>query len=353
MVKSKVWTLKQQFDGQPKSSDFELVDEDLIPSIGSLEWKLLVYFQYCSESGYEYNTQFYFSEVLVEAEYLSVDPYMRVYKKETGKPMIGSGVGKVLKSANTSYKEGQKVFVNAGWRTHAIVSDKHSPYEVRHLPPLGDLPLSAGLGVMGMPGMTAYFGFIDTCKPKIGETVLVNGAAGAVGSVVGQLAKIKGCTVIGFAGSKEKCDWLTSLGFDHVFNYKETDVKTALNKSAPKGVDIYFDNVGGQFTVDALPYMNTFGRVLVCGAISTYHDGSPMLMPNPFMFILQKKLTVYGFIVTDVLNRWNEAFPEMLLWIQQGKLKFRETVTEGFDKMPEAFFSLFSGGNIGKAVVKV
>ncbi|XP_050413962.2 prostaglandin reductase 1 [Patella vulgata] len=327
MVKAKKWILKKQFEGLPKKSDFELVEEDLSRDLKD-------------------------GEVLVESAYLSVDPYMRVYKKTTGDVMIGSSVGKVLKTNNKNFKVGDKVVINAGWRTHAIVSDKVNPYELRHLAPLGDLPLSAGLGVMGMPGMTAYFGLVDVCKPKVGETVLVNGAAGAVGSVVGQLAKIKGCTVIGFAGTKEKCDWLKSLNFDHVFNYKETDVKTALDKAAPKGIDIYFDNVGGDFTVDALNYMNVFGRILVCGAISTYHDGSRKMVPDPFMTFLQKKLTVYGFIVTDVLNRWGEAFPEMLLWLQQGKLQFRETVTEGFENMPEAFQSLFSGGNTGKAVVK-
>nr|KAG5708747.1 hypothetical protein BaRGS_031901 [Batillaria attramentaria] len=201
--------------------------------------------------------------------------------------------------------------------------------------------------------MTAYFGLLDRGQPKAGETVLVSGAAGAVGSVVGQIAKIKGCKVIGSAGSKEKCDWLIELGFDHVFNYKETDVQEALKKFAPEGIDLYFDNVGGDFSYSVYENNMKFGgRIVVCGAISQYNDREQK-QRTTVGFIIYKQLTILGIIVAAYKDRWSEGVSQMMQWVKEGKIKYRETFTDGFEHMPEAFISLFKGGNIGKAVVRV
>nr|CAH7767876.1 unnamed protein product [Callosobruchus chinensis] len=236
-------------------------------------------------------------EFLTEAAYLSVDPYMRAYAVDlpTGIPMIG---GQVAKN-------------------------------------------------------TAYFGFLELCQPKEGETVVVSGAAGAVGSIVGQIAKIKGCKVIGIAGSEEKGRWLVDeLGFDHFINYKTQDIKAELKKLAPKGVDCYFDNVGGETTNNVMVNMNLFGRISMCGAISGY-NGAPGKSSSIVQFpIVQKQLKVEGFIVTRWANRWMEGIDQLAKWIKEGKLKYRETVTDGFENMPKAFIDMLKGGNTGKAVVK-
>ncbi|XP_003391770.2 PREDICTED: prostaglandin reductase 1-like, partial [Amphimedon queenslandica] len=206
-----------------------------------------------------------------------------------------------------------------------------------------------------MPGATSYFGLLDICKPiKEGETLLVNAAAGAVGSAVGQIGKIKGMRVVGFAGSDEKVAYLKSLGFDAAYNYKTIpSLEAAIKESCPNGVDVFFDNVGGDFFDTVLRQMNTFGRVSVCGAISQYNALEPRKGIDVSPIILMKQLKVEGFIVVRWLDQWPAAFKEMAQWIQEGKLKYRETVFEGFDSMYDAFVSLFKGDNIGKVVVKI
>lgn len=217
-----------------------------------------------------------FLEILVQAEYLSVDPYMRAYmgRYKPGVTMIGGQVAKIVESRNAKYPVGAFMVGNYGWRSHTIVNPTVSdPAQMSYmLPALGQLPVSLGCGTLGMTGNTAYFGLLDLCQPKAGETVVVTGAAGAVGSIVGQIAKLKGCRVIGFAGADDKCQWLEKeLGFDKAINYKSGDLRTALREAAPKGVDCYFDNVGGELSSMIMNQMNVFGRVAVCGSISSYN----------------------------------------------------------------------------------
>jgi len=205
-----------------------------------------------------------------------------------------------------------------------------------------------------MPGNTAYFGFLEICKPKAGETVVVSGAAGAVGHHVGQIAKFKGCKVIGIAGSDKKGQWLTKeLGFDHFINYKTQNVEEELKKVAPEGIDCYFDNVGGEITTTVLFQMNTYGRTSVCGAISGYNEKKPPKVSTPLFQIVGKQLKLEGFIVVRWNDRWQEGIAQNLKWIQEGKLKYQETVTEGFENTFKAFVDMLNGGNTGKAVVKV
>lgn len=221
------------------------------------------------------------------------------------------------------------------------------------LPDFGNESLSMALGALGMPGNTAYFGFLEICKPKKGETVVVTGAAGAVGSLVGQIAKLKGCKVIGFAGSDEKCRWLENeLGFDKVINYKNGDMDKALREAAPEGVDCFFENVGGELGSIILHQMNLYGRISVCGGISGYND-QKVLVPSPQIAINMNQLEVIGFVVHRWVDRWFEGIEEMLQWIQEGKIKCHETVTQGFENMPKAFIEMMRGKNTGKAVVQV
>lgn len=212
----------------------------------------------------------------MQAEYLSVDPYMRPYmiRYKPGVTMIGGQVAKIVDSKNPKYSVGEFMMGNYGWRSHTVLNpDVKDPAVMSYkMPPVGNLPISLGIGYLGMPGNTAYFGLLEICQPKAGETVVVTGAAGAVGSLVGQIAKLKGCHVIGFAGSDDKCQWLEKeLQFDKAINYKNGDMKKALKEAAPKGVDCYFDNVGGELSSIIINQMNTFGRVAVCGSISSYN----------------------------------------------------------------------------------
>ncbi|KAJ8302315.1 hypothetical protein KUTeg_021302, partial [Tegillarca granosa] len=330
MVKSKKWVLVKTFEGLPKKSDFKLEEEELSPD--SLKD----------------------GEILCEAVFLTVDPYMRASQEtriNPGDVMVGQQVAKVLASKNPKFKEGQLVLAYAGWRTHAIVSESGT-MPLMPLPDMGPLSPSLALGVLGMPGMTAYFGFLEICYPQPGETVLINGAAGAVGSLVGQIAKIKGCKVIGYCGTDDKVKWLKELGFDAAYNYKKVDLNQSLTEAAPDGIDCYFDNVGGDFSVTSIKHMNLFGRMSICGSISGYNATSPPQGELPFFNILGKQLKVEGFIVLRWLPRWSEGQAEMSKWIKEGKIKYRETVTEGIENMPDAFIGLFEGSNTGKAIIK-
>lgn len=337
MVVAKVWVLKRRPVGEPTVEDFQLVDEELPP---------------CGDG-----------DVLVTAVYLSVDPYMRYRTRQVplNTPMVGSQVSRVTESKNTKWPVGTYMVCYAGWRTHTVYTAKQlqegSAEMISPLPDLQDLPKSLSLGAVGMPGNTAYFGLLELCKPQAGETVLVNAAAGAVGSIVVQIAKLKGCRVIASAGSQDKCAWVKQLGADHVFNYKTKSVSEALKELAPEGVHCYFDNVGGQFSLEALPHMTDFGRVALCGAISTYNheDKGILKADSPYspMLMISKQLRVEGFIVLRWQSRWMEGLNQLKQWVVEGKVKYRETVTEGFNNMPQAFIGLFHGDNIGKAIVSV
>ncbi|KDR24385.1 prostaglandin reductase 1-like [Zootermopsis nevadensis] len=336
MVKTKKYILAKHFVGEPKEDDFEVVEEELPPL----------------KKG----------EILCEAVWLSVDPYMRPYSVNfpTGTTMIGSQVARVIESQHPEYKVGIHIVGHFGWQTKSIINIDNPPTILWMskpfiIPDFSGLPLSLALGVLGMPGNTAYFGFLEICKPKPGETVVVSGAAGAVGSHVGQLAKIKGCKVIGFAGSDDKVKWLkNNLKFDAAFNYKTTDITKALKEAAPDGIDCYFDNVGGTLSSAIIAQMRERGRISVCGSISSYNEDytklplAPILQPS----LVFRELKMEGFIVRRWLDRWDEGINYNLQLIKEGKLVHPETVTEGFDNIAKAFIGMLRGENVGKAVVK-
>ena len=296
-------------------------------------------------------------EALVKTLYWSVDPYMRgritgvkTYADPVlvGDLMVGGTVGQVVESKSPALKTGDLVVGYWGWQEYGPVKAK----EVQKLDPRLQ-PISAALGILGMPGMTAYFGFLEICQPKPGETVVVSGAAGAVGSYVGQIAKIKGCRVIGIAGTDDKIEYLTrDLGFDAAFNYKTTqDYAAKLKEFCPQGIDCYFDNVGGAITDEVFPLLNPFGRVSICGQISQYNVQKPEPGPRLLTYILVKQLRVEGFIVIRFMERFGEGMSQMAQWLQEGRLKYREQRMTGFDNIPRAFIAMLQGANIGKMIV--
>lgn len=296
-------------------------------------------------------------EIAVETLYLSVDPYMRgrmkdakSYSKpfEIGGVITGGSVGRVIESRHERYKEGDIVLGGWGWQTHAILKgEEANPVD----PELA--PIQTALGVLGMTGMTAYFGLLDIGQPKPGETVVVSGAGGAVGMIVGQIAKIKGARAVGISGSEEKNRYLLEeLGFDAVINYKTENVKEALEKACPDGVDVYFDNVGGTISDAVLEQLNPNARIPLCGQISLYNEENPEPGPRFLPLLLTRTALVKGFLVGQYAERYGEAVPEMAKWLQEGKLKYRENIIEGFERTPEAFIGLFSGENLGKQLVK-
>jgi NADPH-dependent curcumin reductase CurA len=298
-------------------------------------------------------------QVLVRACYLSVDPYMRGRMRPEGgyaapvglgEVMVGGVAGRVVASRNPVWPEGAFVEGPLGWQDYAVSDGS----ELRLLPPdPALLPLS--LGLLGMPGFTAYFGLLDVGRPAAGETVLVSGAAGAVGSVVGQIAKIRGCRAVGIAGSKEKVRVLKEeLGFDEAVDYKAAeDLHAALREACPSGVDVYFDNVGGAVTDAALSLLNLRARGVICGLISQYNATRPSRGPRPYLTLLIRRATLSGFMVFDYQGRYGEALERLSAWHGEGKLVAKETVVEGLEHAPQAFLGLFSGQNVGKMLVKV
>ncbi|MFC7074479.1 NADP-dependent oxidoreductase [Halovenus rubra] len=298
-------------------------------------------------------------EVLVRVRYLSVDPYMRGRMRDTesyaepwdvGESMSGAVVGEVIDSKSERYETGDIVTGEGAWADYVVLgADSVAPVD----PTIADLP--AYLGALGMPGRTAYFGLLEVGTPKPGETVAVSGAAGAVGSVVGQIAKLNGCRVVGFAGSDKKVNWLTDdLGFDAAINYKDTDdYRVALEDAAPDGVDVYFDNVGGPISDAVFTKLNLDARVAVCGQIAHYNDESVPTGPRKLPQLIATRAKVEGLLVGDFANRFEEASTQLATWVASGDLSHRETIVEGLDNAPDAFLGLFSGDNIGKQVVRV
>ena len=247
------------------------------------------------------------------------------------------------------------VYALVGWRSHTVVNcDDFAKNNLFVMPDLCGLPMSLGIGYLGMPGVAAYYGFLEICKPKAGETVVVTAAAGSVGSLVGQIAKIKGCKVIGFTGSDDKCRWLEEeLGFDKAINYKVGKNAKSLKAVAPDGVDCFFDNVGGELSGTIINQMNFYGRIACCGAVSEYNSESePKLKSTHTTFIL-KQLSMEGFVVYRWADRWFEGISQIKEMILEGKVKYRETITDGFENLPEAFIEVLQGKNFGKAVIKV
>jgi NADPH-dependent curcumin reductase CurA len=296
-------------------------------------------------------------QVLIRNAYFSVDPYMRPRMNDVrsyvapftlGEAMTGGAVGRVAVSRNPRYAEGDWVLHQLGWREWAL-SDGSA---LRRLD-ASVAPVSTALGVLGMPGFTAWYGLFVLGLPVEGETVLVSGAAGAVGSAAGQMARIAGCRVIGSAGSEAKLDWLRELGFDEVFNYRESSPRHALAELAPDGIDIYFDNVGGDHLEAAIGAARTHGRIVACGSIARYNDAEPAPGPRNMFMIVTKRIRMQGFIISDHFERFGEFAREAGEWLRDGRLQYRETVVEGIENAPKAFLGLLRGENIGKMLVKV
>ncbi len=326
-------TLASRPEGLPKESDFRLI-ETPVPEL---------------QDGH----------VLVRVLYLSVDPYMRGRMSgvksyaapfEIGEVITGGAVGRIEQSRNPKLQPGDIVSGFFGWQQYAV-SDGRG---VSKLDP-NTAPISTALGVLGMPGQTAYFGLLDICKPKTGETVVVSGAAGAVGSYVGQIAKIQGCRVIGIAGTDDKVEYLTGeLGFDEAFNYKtHTDYRAKLSELCPDGIDVYFDNVGGPITDAVLLSMNVGARVAVCGQISQYNSAKPEMGPRLLGTLIVKRARVEGFLVSDYAARFPEGIQHLTQWVREGKLKYRESIVEGLENAPKAFIGMLQGQNTGKQLVKL
>ena len=298
-------------------------------------------------------------EVLLKTLFVSVDPYLRgrmgAGKSYTtgfslGEPMKSGIVAEVVESKNRAYKAGDFVAARLDWSEYQTSSGEGLT-EVNS----NAAPLSTYQGILGMPGLTAYLGLTEIGQPKAGETIVVSGAAGAVGSVVGQIGKILGCTVIGIAGSDEKTEMLkTEFGFDEAINYKTSkNILKTISDACPNGVDIYFDNVGGEISDGVLMNINKFARIIICGAISQYNETRIQTGPRLQSLLLINGALMKGFIISDFAAKFPEAIQQLTKWYQEGKLKNKETIMEGFENIPHAFIGLFEGKNTGKMMVKV
>jgi NADPH-dependent curcumin reductase CurA len=298
-------------------------------------------------------------EVQVRNRFMSVDPYMRgrMYDRpsyvppfQVGKVLEGGAVGEVVASNDPGFKPGDIVSSMLGWR-----EGFNAPAAaLTKLPAIEGVPVQAYLGILGMPGLTAWSGLTQIGEPKPGETVFVSGGAGAVGSAVAQIAKIKGCTVVATAGTDAKCAWLKAAGIDHAINYKTCgNLLAAVREAAPKGIDVYFDNVGGEHLEVALELARPFARLVECGMIANYNATEPTPGPRNIMYVVGKSIRMQGFIVTQFASLQPQFLAEMSGWIQQGRIRWEETVFEGIGKAPDAFIGLFSGSNTGKMLVKL
>ena len=330
-VTSRRVVLKSRPVGTPKPTDFSIVEAS-VPSPGD-------------------------GEILTRTIYLSLDPYMRgrisgvkSYAKgvDPGELMVGGTVGQVVESKHPSFKAGDFVQGYDGWQTHNVSKGAG----VRTLDPK-QAPISTALGVLGMPGMTAYVGLLDLGQPKEGETVVVSAASGAVGAVVGQLAKIKGCRVVGIAGGHDKCAYVEKeLGFDACVDYKSGDLAAKLQAACPKGIDVYFENVGGDVLAAVLKLINPFARIPLCGLVSQYNATEEPAGPN-WRVLLTNRVMVKGFIVSDHLDRLPAFLSDVGRWVREGRIKYREDVVDGLENAPAAFIGLLQGKNFGKMLVKV
>ena len=329
------WRLRQRPEGIIDENDLELVTDE-IPEIQE-------------------------GQVLAKTIYFSLDPTNRIWMSDIDQYMEPVEIGDIMRAGGSlAIVEESKVphvkvgdivqgGMHGGWQEYFIIPGE----EAAAIPLVESVPLTALISVLGFTGPTAYFGFLDIGQPKKGETVVVSAAAGAVGSIVCQIAKIKGCRVIGIAGSDEKCNWLKNdLKVDEVINYKKDDILESLKEKCPEGIDIYFENVGGETLDAALTLMNNYGRIPVCGLISMYNDWET---PGPKMFrnILMKRLTVKGFLVSDYLDRYAESLESLSEWMAEGKIQYKVDIVEGIENAPSAVNKLFTGENNGKLVIKV
>ncbi|MBT3425581.1 MAG: NADP-dependent oxidoreductase [Gammaproteobacteria bacterium] len=300
-------------------------------------------------------------EVLVRNLYLSFDPTQRGWMVDResylppvaiGAPMRAGSIGQVVTSEHADFEAGDLVQTTGGWQDFVIAAPEQGPMGLTKLP-VGVTP-EMMLSVLGITGLTAYFGLLDLGNPKPGETVLVSGAAGATGSVAGQIAKIKGCRVVGIAGGPEKCQWLKQeVGFDEVIDYKNENVDVRIAETCPNKFDIFFDNVGGDILEAALNHMNMKARIVMCGGISGYNATEPVPGPANLMNLITLRARMEGFIVLDYMPRAGEAIVELLGWISEGQLKYQIDLQEGFDQIPDTLQRLFTGQNLGKQLLKI
>ncbi len=325
--------LKNRPAGLPSESDFELAAQK-VPEVGE-------------------------GQVLVQNIYMSVDPYMRsrmhdrksyVPPFQLDQPLDGACVGRVAESKSGQFQVGDFILGRLGWREYFVADGK----ELLKIDP-AVAPIQAYLGTVGMPGLTGYYGLLEIGKPQKGETVFISAAAGAVGSIVCQIAKLKGCYVVGSAGSDEKVSWLLEeAGVDAAFNYKKTDnIIAEVGRKCPKGIDVYYENVGGVHLEAALEHMNKFGRIVMCGMIAIYNATDPVPGPSNLAYIIGKQLTMQGFIVSDHFDKLAQFYADMGKWIAEGQIKWKETIIDGIENAPRAFIGLFKGENFGKMIVKV
>ena len=330
-MKTKVQVLRKRPDGLPKADDFDMKEESLSP-IGDGELRL-------------------------KSIYVSVDPYLRgkmsgtkIPRFEIGGPISSKIIAEVMESRNVDFTKGEFVSHYLDWKEYNL-SDGTGLTKVDSLA----APLSTYLGVLGITGLSAYFALVDIGKPKPGETLVVSGAAGAVGSIAGQIGKIMGCHVVGIVGTDDKATLIKSkFGFDEAINYKTTrDLRGAIARACPAGVDIYFDNVGGAISDSVIANLNTYGRVPVCGTIANYNDTTEQFSPSLLPQVVYKFLTIQGFLIADFVMRFPEALAQLATWLKEGKLNYSETIIEGFEHLPDAFIGLFKGQNEGKMIVKI
>ena len=297
-------------------------------------------------------------EVLVQALWLSLDPYMRgrmrtgrpnVTPLELGQVMVGGVAGRIIQSRSPAFSEGEIIEGPLGWQEYAL-SDGSNLRKVD--PSLG--PLSTALGVLGMPGMTAYFGLLNVGQPRAGDTVVISAASGAVGQVVGQISRIMGCRTVGLAGTREKIDYIVNeLGFDAGINYKTENLSSALESACPLGIDVYFDNVGGVVTDAVFEQLNLGARISICGSISQYNLEEPEPGPRNLGLLVGKQARAEGFVVSQFSNRYEEGRQRIAGWMKEGRIKYKEDVVEGLENAPRAFIGLMQGENFGKLLVKV
>jgi len=303
-------------------------------------------------------------EILIRTLYLSVDPYMRGRmndRKSYVPPFVvnevitGGVVGEVIESRSDAFQAGDIITGLLGWQLYSVAKDDQTTITSARKVDPSIAPVTTALGILGMPGLTAYFGLLEIGQPHSGETVVVSGAAGAVGTLVCQLAKIKKCRVVGISGTDEKNQYLIDkLGVDAAINYKTaTDLRRALKDACPKGVDVYFDNVGGDISDGVIGLINNGARIVICGQISLYNLEQPDVGPRVQPYLLVNSALMQGFIISDYAARFAEGINALGQWLAQGKLKYAENIVEGFENTPQAFLGLFAGDNLGKQLVKV
>lgn len=329
---NKSWILHKRPYGYPKSEDFKLIESEL-PEL--LE-----------------------GEILIESKFLSLDPYMRGRMNDTksyapsvklGDVMTGEAVGKVIKSRNRKIKEGYFVNAHIGWQEYG----KTDGNSVRIIDP-NLAPISTALGVLGMPGLTAYFGLLNICKPLPGDTVVISAASGAVGAIVGQIAKIMGCKVIGIAGSERKIDYCYSeLNFDFVINYKKENVINKILEYAPDGVDVYFDNVGGEISDAVISNIAIGGRIAICGQISLYNLEEVSMGPRMGGTLLINQASMQGFLVFQFKSQYQDGLIRLSDWVRNGSLKYKEDIIDGIENTPKAFIGMMNGNNFGKLLIRL